>query len=87
MSYREIIKNHIEEAVKKKSQATDPQEIAHWEWVLGQFMADLKDFETDGQERWMVEPFDGAWKKYQRMVVNVSPFTNLDEFFRRFFEG
>lgn len=89
MSYRDIIKVHVQEAVKRKSQTTDPQEVAYWEWVLGQLMGDLGDFETNGQERWAVEPFDGAWQKYRRSVgvFNVSPIMNLDEFLRRFFEG
>ncbi len=81
MSYRDIIKEQIRQVVLKKEQSSDKK---HWEWVLGQLIADLREYETNGREKWPREPYDDAWKRYR---TRISPYYNLDEFFRRFFEG
>ena len=52
MSYRDIIKVHTKEVIKKMSQTTVHQKDVYWEWVLEQLIADLVDYETDGQKRW-----------------------------------
>ena len=50
--YHEIVKKQMEEVFLKKSKLKDEKEIKYLEWVLGQLMEDLKDFETGGRQRW-----------------------------------
>lgn len=77
--YREIIKYHIREAVKKKKKTEDGDTIRYWEWVIGQLIADLRDYEGGG--RWMLEPYDLAWQHYH------SPqFPTVEDIIRKFFE-
>jgi len=77
MEYRDIIKLNIEEATKRRDK--EPDRKQYWEWIINQLMADLNDYE--GKERWTREPYDQAFVKYRRNVMDV------DEIIRRFFEG
>ena len=77
MEYRDIIKKEIEKLSKKKS----PKNKKYREWVIGQLLEDLQDYETGGQKRWEREPYDLAWEKYGRSIQVM----DIDEIFRRFF--
>jgi hypothetical protein len=79
IEYRDIIKYHIREAVKKKKKAEDESTVRYWEWVIGQLISDLRDYE--GGERWMLEPYDSAWSRYHSPA-----FPSVDDIIRRFFE-
>jgi len=83
-NYRDIIRTQIRQVILKKSQTTEQKQKDYWDWVLSQLVADLRDYETGGKERWLREPHDQACIHFQ---TRVSPFHNLDEFFRQFFEG
>jgi len=78
--YRAIIRKNLREAVIKKDNAKTENERKYWEWIIGQLLEDLRDYE--GRGVWRREPYDEAWKKYR-------PHTHLsvDEILRRFFEG
>ena len=52
MEYREIIKLNVEKVTKKKAKEKDKNLKKYWEWIMGQLLEDLKDFETGGQQRW-----------------------------------
>jgi len=78
--YREIIKYHIREAVKKKEKTEDEDTIRYWEWVIGQLISDLRDYE--GSERWTLEPYDSAFQRYH------SPqFPSVEDIIRNFFDN
>jgi len=77
--YREIIKYHIRKAVKKKQKAKE-EETKYWEWVIGQLISDLRDYE--GGERWALEPYDSAFQRYH------SPqFPSVEDIIRNFFDN
>jgi hypothetical protein len=80
IEYREIIKYHIREAVKKKEKTEDGDTIRYWEWVIGQLISDLRDYE--GGERWALEPYDSAFQRYH------SPqFPSVEDIIRNFFDN
>lgn len=82
LEYREIIKANLEQAVSKKDKATNQNEQNYWSKIIAELIADLRDLETGGQQRWAREPEDGAAQKYGR-VTRI----NLDDLFRQFFGG
>ena len=81
MEYREIIKANTEKAVLKRDKCSVEKEKERWNTVVSQLIADLRDFETKGQERWE----NSLGMNYQR---NMSPdFMSMDDIFRQFFGG
>jgi hypothetical protein len=81
-SYREIIRFHIREAMRKKAKAKNKKEEDRWFWVIENLMHDLADYE--GRGSWLREPRDKAWKRYSR--ASTSHFDRVwREFLRDFF--
>jgi len=81
MEYREIIREEVRKVVLKKDQEKDEKEKAHYDWVLANLIADLRDLEANGAQRWPHEPNDDAFKKYRPRTAN------WDEFLREFFDS
>lgn len=79
MSYREIIRWNLRKAIEKRDSAEEKKEKHYWDWVKGQLIEDLREYE--GRGRWAREPYDRAFQKYRRIVH-----LDLDEIMRRFFE-
>ena len=81
MGYRDIIKVNIEQAILKRDKSSAEKEKERWNTVVSQLIVDLKDFETNGKERWE----NSLGMNYQR---NVSPdLMSIDDIFKHFFEG
>lgn len=87
MEYREIIREQVRNVVLKKEKAKE-KDVHYWEWILKNLIEDLRDYETEGRERWSLEPLDDAWKKYSRTRTPES-MKSVDEIFneilKRFF--
>lgn len=79
MKYREIITYHLKEAIRKRDKTKDEKEINYWDYIKGELISDLRDYEKRG--RWNREPYDKAWQKY-KPVRHLTP----EEIIRRFFE-
>jgi len=77
--YREIIKIHLREIIKKRDKSKTERERKYWGWIKGQLIEDLRDYEDRGI--WKREPYDKAFEKY-RPTFHLT----LDDIIRRFFE-
>jgi len=62
LDYRSIIREEIRKIVTKKEKLSE-KERGYWEKVISNLLADLRDYETDGRERWDLEPRDEAIDK------------------------
>ena len=76
MEYREIIREEIRKIMGKKSKLPE-EEQGYWDRIISKLLADLRDYETGGRERWPGE----ASAPHQPKVENL-----IAELFRRFFE-
>jgi len=82
-SYREIIKQNIRAIQGKKTATKDQKLLDRYDYFIGQLIADLRDYETDGKQRWPNEPRDKAWSKYGRKARG---FTSFEDIIRRLFD-
>jgi len=81
--YREIIKENIRAIQEKKAKTKDQKLLDRYDYFIGQLIADLRDYETDGKQRWSNEPRDKAWSKYGRKARG---FTSFEDIIRRLFD-
>lgn len=83
LSYREIIVLNLREAIKKRDKAKNEHDINYWDYIKGQLLEDLRDYERRG--RWKREPHDKTFEKYRPM--RRMSHLDIDEIIRRFFNN
>lgn len=79
--YRKIIMENLKQVIKKENEAKDEKEVKYWNWIKGELLSDLADYE--GKRRWAREPYDSAFKKYSRIRTSHM---NVDDIIRHFFD-